>query len=322
MMKRTALAHVVACLTLLASPAFAQEWPTKPIRMITGGAGGSASDLLGRIYGEYFLKKTGQSWVMDNRPGAGSTISGQAAKTAPNGGYDFYLTQVAALAIAPYVYSKMNYDPVKDFDPVARMVTSPPVFFARKNDERIKSLADLIKLARANPGKLKYAVASVGTTTNMSIAYFKKAFGLDMVMVPYKSSSETLLSVVSGETDFSAENIQAIAGHIDDIRPIGVTGRERTPLLPDVPTVAESGIADFDITSWFGVVAPKGTPPAIVNRMAELIKEADQDPETRKKIMLLGANPGYLEPARFGQFIADEVKKWGPIVENAGVPKE
>lgn len=308
-------------LTTAILPAAAQQWPNRPVRMLTAGGGGSGSDILGRIFSDYFQRQTGQSWIMDNRPGASGTVAGIAAKQSQPDGYTFYLTTVAGQAIAPYTVANLAYDPVKDFESVALLVQQPNILFVRADDDRFKSLKDLISYAKANPGKLNYGVSAIGTTTNMTVAQLKKQLGLDMVVVPYKSSGDTALAVLRKETELSVENIQVVVGQLGQVRPLAVSSKIRSPRLPDLPTFAEQGV-DIDIASWFGVIAPKDTPKPIVDRMTALIKEAMNDPDVQKRLEQLGATPTYMDPAQFKSFQEAEVKKWGPIVEAAGVPKQ
>jgi tripartite-type tricarboxylate transporter receptor subunit TctC len=289
--------------------------------MLTGGGNGSGSDLLGRVFGEFFKDRTGQVWVMDNRPGASSAIASTLAKQAAPDGYTFYLTQVAAFAVAPHAMKEVNYDPIKDFEHVAKLVSATSVLFVRKDNRNLDTLADLIAFARKNPGKLSYAVAGVGTSTNMSIALIKQKLGLDMVMVPYKSSADPLMSVVKGETDFSVA-IAQVVGARQDIKPLAVTAGRRSTRLPNVATIAELAIPGYDITTWFGISAPKGVSRPIVDRMSAIIKAAGENPKTKDDIYRLGSDIDYLDSAAFTQFVAAEFKKWGPIVAVSGVPKE
>lgn len=308
---------------VFASPALGQEqWPTKPIRIISGSGPGGSSDTLGRIFGAYFAKQAGQNWLMDNKPGAGSTISSEAARTSKPDGYNFYLTQVAAFAVAPYIYENVTYDPVKDFEPVSKFLDQQSVFFVRKNDERFNSLQDVIAAAKREPGKLKYAVSAIGTTTAMSTALLRSKLGLDMVMVPYKSSADPTLSVLRGDTDFAVENIQAVMGQADQLKMLAVTSLTRSPSFPNTPTVQETGVPDFNTSSWFGLVAPKGTPKPIVDKMASIMRDALKDPETKLAIERLGATPDYLGPDEFGKFIAVEMQKWKAIIAGANIPKQ
>ena len=320
----TLLAASSICLALLSAPGVAQEqqWPTKPIRMLTGGGGGSGSDLLGRVFGEFFREKTGQSWVMDNRPGASSAIATNMAKHATPDGYTFYLTQVAAFAVAPHLMKEVKYDPIKDFDHVAKLVSATSVFFVSRDNKEINTLPDLIAFARKNPGKLSYAVAGVGTSTNMSIALLKQKLGLDMLMVAYKSSADPVNSVIRGETHFSVAIAQVVSARSDRIKPLAVTAGRRSAKAPGVPTVAEVAVPGYDISTWFGISAPKGTPKPVIDKMAALIKAAGEDPTVRERIDRLGSDIDYLGPADFTRFVAAELKRWGPIVAGSGVPKE
>lgn len=303
------------------SPAAAQQWPTKPIRILSPAGAGGGADVLGRIVGEHFQKQAGHGWVMDNRPGANGTIAGEVARQAPPDGYTFYITTVGQQAINPHTMLNMPYNPIEDFDSVALMVQQPNVLFVRADDDRFKSIKDIVDFAKKNPGKLNYGVSNIHTSTNMTIAQLRKDQGLDMTLVTYKSSADTALSVLRSETDFSVENIQVVMGQVGKVRPLAVSSKTRSPRLPDVPSFSELGM-NIDIASWSGLLAPKGTPKPVIDRMAALIKDALSDAEVLKKLDQLGATPVYMEPSQFKAFQLDEVKKWGPIVEAAGITKQ
>lgn len=320
-MKKMSFIIAFASALLAVAPASAQEWPSQPIRMLSGSAGGGGSDVIGRIFGDYFQKKTGQPWVMDNRPGAGTTVAaGLAAEAAPDG-YTFFLTQVGAHGIVPNVYESIPYDPLGDFDPVARLVVVPNVVFARANDDRFSTLQDLIELGKKEGQDLSYGVSGVATTTNLTAQMLRLQSGMNPVMVAYKSSADTVLGLLRGDADFAVENIQMVAGRTSELKPLAVTTEERSPLLPDTPTLAESGIP-VALESWFGVVAPEGTPPEILEKMAAIIEEATKDPATQERLATLGATPGFKGPADFTSYIENELVKWGEIVTEAQIPKQ
>ena len=311
------------CAVLSVVPAAAQQdWPSKPIRMLSGSSGGGGSDVLGRIFGEYFQQQTGQPWVMDNRPGAGTTVAAGLAREASPDGYTFFVTQVGAHGIVPNVYASIPYSPLGDFDPVARLVIQPNVIFVRADDERFSDLEDLITAGKAEPKALSYGVSGVATTTNLTVAMLGIKTGLDPLMVAYKSSADTVLGLLRGDADFAVENIQMVSGRSTDLKPLAVTTAERSPQLPDVPTVIEAGVPDFNLASWFGIVAPKGTPPEILDKMAGIIEAATKDPETLKRLESLGATPAFMGPEEFTGFIESEIATWGEIATSANIPKQ
>jgi len=315
-------AGAVAIAAIVAIPAAAQDWPTKPVRVLTGSAGGGASDIVGRVFGEYFERTTGQPWIMDNRPGAATTVAAEAARTADPDGYTFFVTQVGLHGVVPNVFMNLPFDPVADFAPVARFTTSGNAFFTRKENAQIQSIHDLVAAAKANPGGLSYGVSGVATTTNLSVAMLGLREDLSFLMVPYQSSADTIVAMLRGDTDFSIENVQVVAGYSEQVRPLAVTSGSRSPALPDVPTMQELGFEGFDLSAWFGLIAPKDTPPAIIEAMAAHIKAASEDPATLERIRSLGSSPGFMAPQEFGDFIVSEIAKWGEIVDGAGIPKQ
>lgn len=314
------LSAALAATLMMIAPAVAQDWPDKPITMITGSNPGGNSDLFGRIFGDAFQRQTGQPWIMENRPGANTTVAVEMARTSPPDGYTFLLTQIGAHGIVPNIFTNLTYDPVEDFEPVALLVRAPSVMFVRSDETRFTTVEELIAYAKEHPGELSYGVSSLGTSNNMSFTLFNLENELDMLMVPYKSSGEPIVGLMRGDTDVAMESMQMVVGK--DVRPLAVTSAERSPVLPDVPTMQEAGIEGFDVAGWFGIVAPKGTPREIVDAMAEQIRVAGTDPAVLEKVNPLGAAVTFMGPDEFGEFIKKELDLWGDVVERADIPKQ
>ena len=317
---KSLIAAATAVAAMLVTPALAQEWPAKPITMITGSNPGGNSDLFGRIFGDVFQQKTGQPWIMDNRPGANTTIAIEHARTSRPDGYTFLLTQIGGHSIVPNIFTNLTYDPIEDFEPVALLVRAPSVMFVRSDETRFTTVEELVAYAKAHPGELSYGVSSLGTSNNMSFTLFNLENELDMLMIPYASSGEPIVGLMRGDTDVAMESMQMVVGK--DVKPLAVTSAARSPVLPDVPTMQEAGIEGFDVAGWFGIVAPKGTPRDIVDAMAEQIRLAGEDAGVLDKVGPLGAAVTFMGPDEFGEFMKKELALWADVVERADIPKQ
>lgn len=317
---KSLIATALTVATLAIMPAFAQDWPAKPINMITGSNPGGNSDLFGRIFGEAFQQQTGQPWIMDNRPGANTTVAIEKARTSPPDGYNFLLTQIGGHSIVPNIFTNLTYDPINDFEPVALLVRAPSVMFVRSDETRFNSVEELVAYAKAHPGELSYGVSSLGTSNNMSFALFNLEENLDMLMVPYASSGEPIIGLMRGDTDVAMESMQMVVGK--DVKPLAVTSAKRSDVMPDVPTMQEAGIEKFDVAGWFGIVAPKNTPREIVDAMAEQIRVAGESAGVLDKVNPLGAAVTFMGPDEFGEFMKKELALWADVVERAHIPKQ
>ena len=311
-------AAIVALMAI--SPVAAQDWPSKPINMITGSNAGGNSDLFGRIFGEAFQRQTGQPWIMNNRPGANTTVAIELGRTSAPDGYNFLLTQIGGHAIVPNIFTNLTYDPIEDFQHVALLVRAPSVMFVRKDETRFTTVEELIAYAKSHPGELNYGVSSLGTSNNMAFNLFNLENELAMLMVPYASSGEPIIGLMRGDTDVAMESMQMVVGK--DVKPLAVTSATRSEQMPDVPTMQEAGIEGFNVAGWFGIVAPKDTPREIVDAMAEQIRMAGEDPEVLARVTPLGATVTFMGPDEFREFNEREVALWGDVVERANIPKQ
>ena len=322
-MHRCRFAGLVLAAALASTSAPAQDWPAKPVRFIAGSTPGSVGDVVLRILGEQFQKQSGQPWIVDYRPGAGASIAAVAtAKSAPDG-YTYGLINTGTLAISPYVFAKPPYDAMKDFTYVARMVQLSTVLWVRK-DSPFASVKELVEFARANPGKLNYASTGPGAVSHLGGVLLGLRSGTSSVHVPYKSTAASSTAVLSGEADFGFESLATAFGHIKagTARALGVAGAARLAMLPDVPTLGEAGVPGVELTSWFGVIAPAGVPRPIVDRMAAVLKEALAEPATVKRLEDLTFGAAWSGPDDFRALAESEIRRWGPIIESAGVPKQ
>jgi tripartite-type tricarboxylate transporter receptor subunit TctC len=307
----------------LAGPAKAQDYPTKPIRLVVPFAAGGATDVLARLVGERLTASLGQQVVVDNRPGAGGNIGSDLVARAEPDGYTILMGAVGTHAINPSLYPKMPYDPVKDFAPVT-LVASVPNVLVVNPEVPAKSVQELIDLAKAKPGELNFASSGNGTSIHLSGELFKAMTGTDIVHVPYKGSGPAVTDLLGGQVQMMFDNMPSSLPHVKagKLRALGVTSAKRSPALPEVPTIAEAGVPGYDATSWFGILAPAGTPEPVVTRLQGAIVQALGEPEMRQRMADLGAEPVGDTPAEFGQFITAELAKWAKVVNDAGVKLE
>jgi tripartite-type tricarboxylate transporter receptor subunit TctC len=308
-----------ALVAVAATGAFAQSYPSKPIRLIVPFPPGGTTDILAREMGERITSATGQPVVIDNRPGAAGNVGSDiVAKAAPDG-YTLLMCTVSSHAINPGLYSKLPYDHIKDFAPVILVARVPNVLEVNPSVP-VNTVTDLIKLAKEKPGQLNFASSGSGTSIHLSGELFKTMAGVDMVHVPYKGSAPAVTDLVAGQVQVMFDNLPSSLGQIKagKLRAIAVTSTQRAPALPDVPTIAESGLPGFEATSWFGVLAPAGTPPAIIAKLNAEIDKWLQSPEAKEKLLGQGAAAAGGTPEQFGAYIRAETDKWAKVIKTSG----
>ncbi len=299
----------------------AQAYPSKAIRLIIPFPPGGSNDIVGRMVGQQLGERLGQSVVVDNRGGAGGTIgSDMAAKAAPDG-YTLLLISVAH-AFNPAMYRKLPYDPEKSFAPIG-MVAAGPVALMVNPSLPAKSVAELIALVKASPGKYNYATAGVGSFQHLASELFKLQTGLDMVHVPYKGGGPAMMDTIAGQAQINMASLIQVGPHVKGgkLRLLATSGTRRSVLYPDVPTVSET-VPGYDATNWWGLVAPAGTPQAVLSRLHAELETLLKSDETRKRLENEGADVIRMSPAEFGRFIAEETQKWGKVVKQAGIQPE
>jgi len=315
-LQRAALA---ALLTVCVSGAWAQAYPTKPIRLVVPFPAGGTTDILAREVGQRLSMTLGQPVVIDNRPGAAGNIGADlVAKSAPDG-YTLLMGTVGTHAINASLYAKMPYDHVKDFAPVI-LVAGVPNVLEVNPALPVNSVADLIKLAKAKPGQINFASSGSGTSIHLSGELFKTMAGVDMTHVPYKGSAPAITDLIGGKVQVMFDNLPSSLQFIKagKLRAIAVTSAKRAPALPDVPTIAESGLPGFEASSWFGIVAPAGTPPAIIARINNDVDQWLQSSEAKEKLLAQGAIPAGGTPEQFAAHIRAETEKWAKVVKASG----
>ena len=302
-----------------ALPAAAQNYPAKALRLIVPFTPAGSVDIASRAIAIELTKTLGQSVSVENRPGAGGNLGGEAAARSAPDGYTLFMSTSGIQAINPALYSKMNFDPNKDLLPVAPLVSLSNVLVLHPS-VKANSVKDVIALAKAEPGKLAYASSGAGTSIHMSAAMFTQLTQTDMIHIPYKGSGPALVDLLAGQVQMMFDNIPSSLPHIKSgkLHAIATTGAKRDPALPELPTIAEAGVPGYESGVWFGLMVPAGTPKDIVARLnAEAVKGA-KSPEFVKRMTDLGYNiiPG--SPEQMGGMIKDEIARWTPIVKASG----
>jgi tripartite-type tricarboxylate transporter receptor subunit TctC len=312
-------AALFVLLALSAAAAVAQPYPSKPIRLVVPFPAGGTTDILAREVGQRLSLSLGQPVVIDNRPGAAGNIGSElVAKSAPDG-YTLLMATVGTHAINPNLYARIPYDHVKDFAPVVLVAGVPNVLEVTPSLP-VHSVADLINLAKEKPGQINFASSGSGTSIHLSGELFKTMAGVDMTHVPYKGSAPAITDLIGGQVQVMFDNLPSSLQQIKagKLRAIAVTSAQRAPALPDVPTIAESGLPGFEATSWFGIVAPTGTPPTIIARINADVNQWLQSPEAKEKLLAQGAVAAGGSPEQFAAYIHAETEKWARVVKASG----
>jgi tripartite-type tricarboxylate transporter receptor subunit TctC len=319
----------VSFVALLAAGTFAAwpnaaraEYPDKPIRLILPFPAGGAVDIVARTLGDELAKRLGQSIIIENRPGAGGTIAAMATAKSPPDGYTLVVV-ASGHAIVPFLFPKLQYDVFNDFTPISLLGNSPNLVLVRA-DSPMKSLADLIALARQKPGQLSYGHAGNGTSPHLAGELLKATAKIDIAAVPYKGGAPALNDLMGGHIPITFNNLPESIGQIQSgaVRPLAVTTIARTPVLPDVPTVAESGLTEYDTGVWWGVLAPAGLPADIQARLSRDCADAMKTQAVKERFRILGATPIGSTAAEFAKLIRSDYDKWGPVIKAAGIEAE
>ena len=323
-MKKMTLAAALSGLAMLcAGSAFAQAWPTKPIRLMVPFPPGGSTDIVARIVAQKLGERLGQPLVIENRGGGGGTIGMAAtAKTAPDG-YNLAVASTSTHVVAPGVYPKLEYDPIKDFAPIGLMAVSPYLLVVNPAVPA-KSLKELIDLAKGKPGKLNYASAGIGSTTHLAMEMLKSVSNTYMLHIPYNGNGPAGTAVVAGQVEMLFGSLPALLPHAKSgrVRALAVGTPKRSPSLPDVPTVAESGYPGFDASLWLALVAPAGTPQPIIERLNKELAAIIASPDAREALDKAGAEPLSGTPADLSAMIRDGIPKYAKVIKAAGVKPE
>ncbi len=318
------VALFAAIITTASIPALAQSsaWPTKPIKIIVGYSAGGATDVLTRLVSVSMGNTLGQSIVVENRPGANSNVGAEiVAHSAPDG-YTLYAFSIAN-TINATLYPKLNYDPIKDFEPVGMIAKIPNILVVNPSLP-VKTVADYVRYAKDSKDGVTFASSGSGSSIHLSGEMFKMQSKIQMLHIPYKGSAPAVTDLLGGQVESMFDNAPSALPHIQSgkLRPIAVTSAQRSPFLPDVPTIAESGYPGFDVQSWFALVAPAGTPKPIIKQLNAALNKALNSPEVRQRLQDLAAIPEPGSPEKMAAFEATEVKRWRDVVKASGAKAE
>lgn len=299
--------------------AFAQEakYPAKPIRMVVGYAPGGGSDIMGRLIAPQITEAMGQQVIVENRAGMAQNIAAEYVVKQPADGYTLFLSS-AALGVNVTLYPKLNYDPVKDFAPVAVFATAANLLLVHPSLPA-RNLKEFIAVVKKNPGKLNFSSSGSGSTQHLSGEMLKLMIKGDFTHIPYKGTGPSLIALASGEVEFSFSNIPAAQPLMHRMRALAITSEKRSALLPDLPTMAEAGLPGFVTQTWYGVLVPRGTPAPVINALNAVIVKAVHKEEFRTKLAQMGADPIAESPEYFRKMLNEEIERWGKVVKASGI---
>ncbi len=308
---------------VVAFAAQAQVYPSRPVRVVVGFAAGGSTDKLARLVALRLSEELGQSVVVENRPGAAGNIAAEAVAGAPPDGYTLFMATLSSQAINPHLYEKLNFDAIKSFEPIM-LVAKYPLLLVVPPQLGVSSVGELVAYARANPGRVFYASSGNGSPAHLAGEIFRTLTGTDVKHVPYRGGGPAMLSLMSNETQFGFETIPSAIGHARSgkLRGIAVTSETRSGAAPELPTMQQAGIDDFVVTSWAGLVAPAGTPRAVIDKLTAATHAAMRSTLVQEGLAADGAQPGSGDGPDFGRFMQSELKSWGEVVRRAGAKVE
>ncbi len=309
-------------LSLCGLATHAQTFPSRPIHIVVPFAPGGGTDVLTRIVAQQIAEQMKQQVVVENKPGAGGALGAGIVVKAPADGYTLYVGSTAT-AMMPSLYKNLGFDPVTDFKPVALIGTSPFILIVN-NKLAAKTLPEMLALAKDKPGTLSYGSAGNGSVNHVGMELFKSMAGVDLLHVPYKGSSAALADVIGGQVSMMLDTVVSSSQHVKNgtVRALAVTSKERSTLAPDIPTAAEQGPKGYDVTVWYGLVAPKGTPDAVVQRLNAEVNKALASAAVRQRYATLGAEPVSVTADEFARLWVSEEKKWTSVIRSANVRVE
>ena len=312
---------VIVALTLFVSGvALGQVYPTRPIHLVVpSSAGAGVTDIMARLVGRHLSARIGQQIVIDNRPGASGILGSEVVSRAAPDGYTLLIANVS-LVVNPFLYPKVPYDPLTDFMPVT-MVNSAPLLLVVHPSIAAKSVTELIAYAKSHTGQLNYGSGGLGSTPYLAAELFKSLSGIEVLHVPYKGGAPALSDLVGGQLSFMIENMPGTMPYVmaRNLRALAITSPQRSPLAPELPTMAEAGVSGYEMSGWNGIFAVKGTPPEIVGRVHSEVAKTLRAPEVRRELAALGAEPVGDTPDEFGAFLKADMARWGKIIQEKGI---
>jgi tripartite-type tricarboxylate transporter receptor subunit TctC len=319
------LRWVFVALAVLLAPvlATADNWPTQTIRIVVSSGAGGTADILARMMGDRLSPLLGQAVVIEDRPGAGGHLgAGLVARAAPDG-YTLLMSGQPTHSVGPHLFKHLTYDPMRDVPPVAMIAVAPNLLVVNASLP-VRSLADLVRLAREKPGQLIYSSAGNGTSGHLAAELLKTMAHIDIRHVPYKSGPEAVTGVLAGDVSFVFFTVPSVLPQVEagKLRALAITSATRSALVPNVPTVAEEGFPGFEVLAWYALFAPRGTPEPVVARLDAEVEKILQMPDVRSKMAELGAEPRYMSAAELTRFVSVESPKWGELIRASGTVAE
>ncbi len=315
-----ACALALGC-SLFAQPSAAQsnDYPNKPIRIVVGFTPGGSTDAIGRQIANSFSKILGQSVIVENKPGANGNLATDFVRRSAPDGYTIFYTSIGHVT-NPLIYKDAKYDPVKDFTPIGQVLAGPNILVVPPNS-KFKTLQELIDYGRANPGKINFASSGVGSSLHLSGELFKQLSGIDMVHIPYKGAGNLMPHLMSGQVDLAFPNLPTGISLVEQgqLRALGVTTGTRSNAAPNIPTIAEAGVPNYDMSTWYGLVGPADLPAPVMKKLTDALAQTMNDPEFRGRLVSQGMDPKGSSPAEFTKFIQAESARWAAILKEMKV---
>ncbi|HEX4764348.1 MAG TPA: tripartite tricarboxylate transporter substrate binding protein [Usitatibacter sp.] len=310
---------LAAALVAIAGSAFAQAYPSRPVKIIVPFAAGSATDIIARVVGEHLGKALGQPFVVENKPGAGGIVGTEQAKSAPPDGYTLVAAGSGPFGINPGVYSKLPYDPLRDFELIGNIVLTPQALVVGAQTP-YRNLKDFVAAAKAKPGEIAFASLGNGSTSHLTMEAFQAAAGIKLNHIPFKGSGEAQTQIIGGNVPVMSDTVPGVLAQVKSgkLRAIGVAIPKRSPYLPDVPTIAEQGYPGFESVGWIGLAAPAKTPAAILDRLNAEIRKMLNDPAVKERLDQLAFTPVGDSRAEFNAFVKSEITKWTKVAKDSG----
>jgi tripartite-type tricarboxylate transporter receptor subunit TctC len=298
-------------------------FPERGVKIVVPFPAGGSNDVVARLLGARLSELWGQPVVIDNRGGGGGNIGAEAVARSPADGYTLLLAAPGPLVVNQSLYSKLSFNPAQDFTPIA-LIASVPIVLAVNPGVKAATVSELIALAKASPGKLNFGSSGLGSTNHLAGELLKARAGIDIFHVPYRGAAPAMNDLISGEIPMMFDNMPAVRPQVQGgkIRALAVAGAARSPLFPELPTMVEAGVANFEASSWFGLVAPAKMPPDVTKALIEAVSKVMKEPDMVKRLAEVGAEPGTLSGDAFGAFLRTEVDKWGQVVKAAGAKVE
>ena len=310
---------LIATFTMGAAAAQTSDYPNKPIKLIVGFTPGGSTDAIGRHIANSFSKILGQSVVVENKPGANGNLATEFVRRAPPDGYTIFYTSIGHVT-NPLIYKDAKYDPVKDFTPIGQVLAGPNILVVPPNS-KFKTLKELIDYGRANPGKINFASSGIGSSLHLSGELFKQLSGVDMVHIPYKGAGSLMPHLMSGQVDLAFPNLPTGVSLVEQgqLRALGVTTNTRSAAAPNIPTIEEAGVPNYDMSTWYGLVGPADLPAPVLKKLTDALAQTMNDPEFKGRLVAQGMDPKESSPQDFAKFIQSESTRWTAILKEMNV---